>query len=150
VSILIGGMRPSAPVPWRLRAMARFAVAAGRLLCQLKPARLRRVLETMRKGARPATASEAQRALDAVLSVSTRCTGEYCLQRSIATAALCRLTGSWPEWRVGVRTQPFQAHSWVVAEGTAVGENPASIQFFSTIMVVPPVVREGGQPPAGT
>jgi hypothetical protein len=140
MSMPIGGLRPSGPTPLRLRGLALPAVWVGFALARLKPARLRRALEAVRSGARPATVPEAQRAQDAVLAVSVRCSGEYCLQRSIATALLCRLTGCWPEWRTGIRVQPFQAHAWVVAEGVPVGENTASIGHFSTVMVVPPAV----------
>lgn len=136
MSIITGGMRPTGPVCVRLALLALGAVWVSRAMVTLRPRRLRRMLELVRRGARPATLAEAQRALDAVLRVSRRCRGEYCLQRSVATVLVCRLTGSWPQWRVGVRTQPFQAHAWVVAEGTAVGENPAAIGYFSPIMVV--------------
>ena len=45
------------------------------------------------------------------------------MPRSIATALLCRMSGTWPTWRVGVRTvAPFSAHAWVEAEGKPVDE----------------------------
>jgi hypothetical protein len=108
------------------------------VLATLKPGRLRRVLEILRGGARPATAAEAQRALDAVLAGSVRCRGEYCLQRSIATALLCRLIGSWPELRIGAQSQPFRAHAWVSVDGTAVGELPETIRGLGTLLLIPP------------
>jgi hypothetical protein len=133
------GMRPTARPPLSLRLLALPAVWVGYLLAMLSPAQLRRCLELARSRARAATLPETSRALDAVLASSIRCTGEYCLQRSIATALLCRLTGSWPEWRAGVRTLPFQAHAWVVADGVAVGEHADTIGYFSTVISVPPV-----------
>jgi hypothetical protein len=129
---------PTAAVPWRLRATARCASAAARLLAKLNPSRLRRVLEFLRGSARPATVAEAQRALDAVLAASLRCRGEYCLQRSIATALLCRLTGSWPELRIGAQPRPFRAHAWVSVDGSAVGELPETIRGLGTLMLVRP------------
>lgn len=138
MSQLIIGLWPSARPPLHLRLLAVPAVWVGYVLSKVSPVRLRRFLELARIGARPATVSETRRALDAVLTASIRCTGEYCLQRSIATALLCRMTGTWPEWRTGVRTQPFQAHAWVVAEGVAVGEHPDTIGYFSPVMTVPP------------
>jgi hypothetical protein len=137
----ITGLRPSARTPLHLRLLALAAVWAGYLLSNVSPARLRRFLELARTGARPATVSETRMALDAVLAMSIRCTGEYCLQRSIATVLLCRMTGSWPEWRTGVRVDPFQAHAWVVADGVAVGEHPETIDYFSPVFTVPPAGR---------
>lgn len=134
----ISGLRPSARAPLHLRLLALPAVWVGYILSKVTPARLRRLLEMARTGARPATVSASRRALDAVLAASIRCTGEHCLQRSIATALLCRMTGTWPEWRTGVRTQPFQAHAWIVAEGVAVGEHPDTIGYFSPVITVPP------------
>ncbi|MEU6180649.1 lasso peptide biosynthesis B2 protein [Streptomyces coeruleorubidus] len=52
-----------------------------------------------------------------------RCAGQHCLQRSIATALLCRFRGVWPTWCTGVRTQPFAAHAWVEAEDQLIGES---------------------------
>jgi len=138
MSYPITGLRSSARTPLHLRLLALAAIWAGYLLSNVSPARLRRFLELARIGARPATAPETRLALDAVLSMSIRCTGEYCLQRSIATVLLCRMTGSWPEWRTGVRVDPFQAHAWVVADGVAVGEHPETIGYFSPVFTIPP------------
>jgi hypothetical protein len=128
-----------APVRWWRRLLARPAVTAGRILATLEPTRLRLVLELLRRGARPATVPETQRALDAVLASSIRCRGEYCLQRSIATALLCRATGSWPEFRIGARPRPFKAHAWVSVDGGAVGELPETIRGLGTLLLISPV-----------
>jgi len=104
------------------RLAARGAVAAARPLSALPPRRIRAVLELLRTGARPATTAQAQAARDAVVAVSTRCAGQYCIQRSLATALLCRMSGTWPTWRAGIRTAPFRAHAWVEADGQPVGE----------------------------
>ena len=80
--------------------------------------------------------------MDAVLASSMRCRGEYCLQRSIATALLCRAAGCWPEVRIGARPRPFQAHAWVAVRGVAVGELPEMVHGLGTLMVV--AAREGG------
>lgn len=125
-------------LPPHLRPAATCAVGAARLLTRLSPRRLRRVLELTRLGARPADEMEALRARNAVVAVSIPCAGPRCLQRAIATALLCRMLGCWPEWRIGVRSQPFQAHAWVAVDGKAVGENPNTIGFFHLLMAVPP------------
>ncbi|MBH1937424.1 lasso peptide biosynthesis B2 protein [Streptomyces sp. AV19] len=120
----------------RDRLPALLAVAAARPLAGLAPRRIRRVLSAVRHGARPATAEQALAARRAVVSVSARCAGEGCLQRSIATALLCRVRGVWPEWCTGVRTEPFRAHAWVQAEGRPVGE-PHSDGYYRLLMSVP-------------
>ncbi|MFI6642690.1 lasso peptide biosynthesis B2 protein [Streptomyces sp. NPDC050504] len=110
-------------VPLARRPLALAATAAARLLVRLPPRRIRRFLSVLARGAAPATAEQALTARRAVVAVSTRCAGEGCLQRSVATALLCRVRGTWPDWCTGVRTAPFRAHAWVEAEGRPVGES---------------------------
>lgn len=124
-------------VPLSRRIAARFAVAVATPLAKLKPATLRRVLGVIRRGARPAGHDTAKAARDAVLAVSLRCLGpQGCLPRSVAVVLLCRLSGTWPTWCVGVRVMPpFGAHAWVEADGVPVDENlPA--QYFRPLMTV--------------
>ncbi|PSJ30085.1 hypothetical protein B7P34_03560 [Streptosporangium nondiastaticum] len=123
-------------VPPHHRAAALLAVAAARPLAELRPRRMRSVLSATRRGARPATAEQALAARRAVVAVSARCAGEGCLQRSIATALLCRLRGTWPDWCTGVRTEPFRAHAWVQVEGRPVGE-PHPDGYYRPLMIVP-------------
>lgn len=129
---------PSAPVKVLERAAALLATTVARCLIRLSPGRLRRLLETLRYGAAPATAGQALAARQAVVTVSARCAGEGCLQRSVATALLCRGRGTWPTWCTGVRSDPFRAHAWVEAEGEPVGE-PASTALFHRILTVPSI-----------
>jgi hypothetical protein len=68
------------------------------------------------------------------------CAGEGCLQRSLATALLCRLRGSWPTWCTGVRTMPFGAHAWVEADGVPVDE-PDPPGHYRPVITVPPAAR---------
>jgi transglutaminase superfamily protein len=89
-------------LPAHHRMLALLAVGAARLLVPLRPRQLRRVLEFLRCGARPATSEQAHRARQAVVAVSLRCAGKGCLQRSIAAALYCRARGSWPTWCTGV------------------------------------------------
>jgi hypothetical protein len=123
--------------PWRIRLAAHFAVALARLLARQSPGRIRRLLLVIRRGARPATQGEASAARRAVVAVSVLCAGEGCLQRSLATALLCRLRGSWPTWCTGVRTMPFGAHAWVEAAGVPVDE-PDPPGRYRPVIVVPP------------
>ncbi|WP_432742340.1 lasso peptide biosynthesis B2 protein [Streptomyces sp. JH002] len=122
--------------PFRHRIAARCAIGVALLLARLSPRRMRRAMEFLSRGARPADHAGALRARDAVVAVSVRCAGPWCLQRSIATALLCRARGRWPDWYTGVRTQPFRAHAWVAAEGRPVGEHDASLRLFLPIMSV--------------
>ncbi|MGC0417271.1 lasso peptide biosynthesis B2 protein [Embleya sp. AB8] len=125
----------SVPLTWHRHVTARCAVAVARPLALLPPRRLRRVLRVVGLGARPATVAEASAARRAVVSVSARCAGQGCLQRSVATVLLCRLRGAVPDWCTGFRTQPFRAHAWVAAEGTPVGE-AGDMALFHTVLSV--------------
>jgi len=134
------------PLRWRLGAL--LVVPVARLLATRPPERIRAVLTRLRAGARPATAARTLAANDAVVAVSTRCSGEYCLQRSLAVALLCRLTGSWPTWCVGVRTDPFGAHAWVEAEGRPIAESFGAGYYRRMITVPPTGNAEPAEPAA--
>ncbi len=110
-------------LPLSQRILPLLAVAIARVLVRLRPRRLSAVLDRICSGARPATQSEALAAREAVAAVSLRCAGEQgCLPRSVATMLLCRLRGTAPAWRIGVRTMPFSAHAWVEVGEEPVGE----------------------------
>jgi hypothetical protein len=123
-------------VPLGKKLLARLTVAIARLMSGRSPLRLGRLLGLAQRGARPATAAQALRARQAVVSVSARCAGQQCLQRSIATALLCRLAGTWPEWRTGIRTEPFRAHAWVEVDGRAVGE-AEDMSLYRVVLAIP-------------
>jgi Transglutaminase-like superfamily len=127
------GTRP----PLFRRALVHLAVIAARLLARLPPRRIVAVLRLLRRHAAPATHQQALRARADVTGSSTRCAGTYCLQRSLATALLCRMRGVWPTWCSGVRTPPFAAHAWVEAEGQRVGE-PTQTHGYRVMLAVPP------------
>lgn len=125
-------------VPLPRRTLAHVAVGAARLLAIQSPRRIRRLLDRVRRGARPASFAEAKAARDTVMAVSLACAGrEGCLTRSLATVLLCRLRGQWPTWCVGVRRiPPFGAHAWVEAEGVPVDEGYPP-NYFRTFFTVP-------------
>ncbi|MFI1379353.1 lasso peptide biosynthesis B2 protein [Embleya sp. NPDC020886] len=129
------------PLVWHRHVTARLAVAVARPLALLPPRRLRRVLRVVSLGARPAGVAEATQARHAVVSVSARCAGQGCLQRSVATVLLCRIRGTVPDWCTGVRTQPFRAHAWVEAAGTPIGESGDMALFHTVLSVRRPVGR---------
>jgi hypothetical protein len=118
------------------RVAALAVIACARLLATLPPKRIRQVLRLLQRGSSPATHEQALRARDTITAVSLRCSGRYCLQRSLATAILCRTGGTWPRWCAGIRgTAPFAAHAWVEADGQPVGES-ASIAGYRVITSV--------------
>lgn len=124
--------------PFRRRMAARAAVLLARMLTLLPPRRIRSVLAVLRRGAEPATQATAQQARDAVLSVSLACVNtKGCLRRSLATALLCRMGGTWAVWCVGPSlVPPIRLHAWVEAEGRAVGE-PVPDGYFAKLITVP-------------
>lgn len=131
-------LEPRLRLPLHQRCLPLLAVTLARLLTHTNPARLRRALESVRRGAAPATAEEALTARQQVVAVSLRCAGQGCLQRSIATALLCRARGTWPTWTTGVRTQPFAAHAWIEADGHIIGE-PYPKGHYKPLLAVPPL-----------
>jgi hypothetical protein len=132
---------PRSTVPPWLRAAARLAAAGARPLARLRPRRLEQFLVCIRSGSAPATYDQALAAHEAVIAASAYCAGiRQCLPRSIAICLLCRLRGTWPTWRVGVRTAPIRVHAWVEAEGRPIGEI-AGIGEYSPLMCVPPAVK---------
>jgi Transglutaminase-like superfamily len=126
----------------RERAAARCAVWVARALAKQPPQRLRAVIGLLGRGARPATYDETSRARSTVVNVSWSCTGPNgCLLRSISTVLLCRLRGTVPAWRIGVRVlPPFGAHAWVAAEGRDVDE-PFPPDYHRTLISVDPPTR---------
>ncbi|WP_405775453.1 lasso peptide biosynthesis B2 protein [Streptomyces sp. NBC_00859] len=131
--------------PYR-RVVPPLVVSVAGILSRLSPSGLRAVLEFARRRAAPATADQAAAARAAVVGVSLRCAGQACLQRSVATALLCRARGTWPTWCTGVRTNLFSAHAWVEVEGVPVGERyPAG--HFRTLLAVGPADRAAPKRP---
>ncbi|MET9296577.1 lasso peptide biosynthesis B2 protein [Streptomyces sp. NPDC003077] len=131
---------PRRPARWR-QPPARLAIALAWALAKLPPRRIRSLMETTRKGARPATYAEAEAARNQIVALSVACAGEGCLQRSLATALLCRMHGTWPTWRTGVRTQPFTAHAWVEADNRPVAE-PETTAHYRPVITVTPAQRQ--------
>ncbi|MGW4561418.1 lasso peptide biosynthesis B2 protein [Streptomyces sp. NPDC004561] len=138
-------LRPPSAVPWRARLAARLAVGTAKPLTRLSPERIRRLLTALARGAQPARFEQVQAARDAVTTVSLLCAGrEGCLQRSIATALLCRARGVWPTWCVGIRTAPpFAAHAWVESDSRMVGEDVPVGYFRVLFSVAPHDAKEG-------
>lgn len=120
----------------RSRIEGRVVVLMARLIANLSPLHIARLLTLVSRGAPAATFDRALSARRTVVSISVICAGEGCLPRSIAIALLCRMHGSWPRWCTGVCVEPFRAHAWVEAEGMVVGEALSS-EHFQTMLAVP-------------
>ncbi|MGI5526608.1 lasso peptide biosynthesis B2 protein [Streptomyces syringium] len=129
-------------VPLERRLAARLVLPAAFALSLLPPRRIRTLLCLVRRGAVPASAARARSAREAVCAVSLFCAGPRgCLPRSLATALLCRLRGTWPTWCTGVRVvPPFTAHAWVEIDGHPVDEGVPD-DYFSRLITVPPPER---------
>ncbi|MDA3647972.1 lasso peptide biosynthesis B2 protein [Saccharopolyspora indica] len=125
------------PLVWWRRPPVLVAVTGAWWLARQSPARIQTVLTKLRRGARPATYPQALKARNDVLATSVQCHGEGCLQRSLATALLCRLRGTWPTWCTGVRTHPFGAHAWVQVGDRPVDE-PYPDDYYRPMLVVAP------------
>ncbi|MFJ9199565.1 lasso peptide biosynthesis B2 protein [Streptomyces flaveolus] len=129
-------LEPRSPLPVHRRALPLVAVGLSRLLiATCRPRRLEKVLRVLSRGAGPASYAEALRARSDVVSVSGRCAGQYCLDRSVAAVLLARLRGSWPDWVSGVNLVPFAAHAWIEVDGRPVGE-ALKLDGFQKNMVV--------------
>ncbi|MGW5616618.1 lasso peptide biosynthesis B2 protein [Streptomyces sp. NPDC003877] len=124
-------------VPFTRRLAARLVLLPALALSLLPPRRIRAVLAVLRRGAAPATTAQARSARDALCAVSLRCAGpQGCLPRSLGSALLCRLGGTWPTWCTGVRVvPPFTAHAWIEADGRPVGEGVPDDYFARLITV---------------
>ncbi|MEU2512030.1 lasso peptide biosynthesis B2 protein [Streptomyces syringium] len=129
-------------VPLTRKVAARFVLIAALALSLLPPRRIQAVLEVVRRGAVPASAAQAKSARDAICAVSLFCAGPRgCLPRSLGTALLCRLRGTWPTWCTGVRVvPPFTAHAWVETDGHLVDEGVPD-DYFARLMTVAPTDR---------
>lgn len=117
------------------RVIAKFCASLAFFLIMLPPNRLVRVLQVLSKKTSKAKMKEVERWRTAINSVSVRCAGNGCLQRSVAVViwgGLCRKT---PDWISGVKTAPFIAHAWVEIEGIPVGET-MDLDKFQKILFV--------------
>lgn len=113
-------MRPLLPPTQTVRA--RIAVLAATLISKTKPYQIEKIQTLLSRNARPATSLDVSKAIDSVVAISLVCAGQGCLPRSIAVSILCRMNGTWPEWCIGVRREPFMAHAWLEVDGVPIRE----------------------------
>jgi len=125
--------------------LARVAASSAWFLTRLPPHAVCRVLTVVIKGAGPADPAKVSYWRGAINSVSTRCAGNGCLQRSVAVVLLARFFGTAPTWRTGFRPDPFVAHAWVEAEGVAVDEPQAVTHFHVVLEVAPTIASDNSE-----
>ncbi|MDF2664285.1 MAG: uncharacterized protein K0R81_135 [Microbacterium sp.] len=113
------------------------------LLVRQQPDRLEHLLTRLARGRKAADRALVERGLDAVVSVSRRCAGRYCLDRATATALFCWTYGKWPEWHAGAAIDPFRAHAWVCVDGEPVREPASLMKYFVPMLSVGPSTEVG-------
>lgn len=150
MSDLVSNATTTRHLPASEKIRARAAVAVARVLATLPPEHLDRALQWLRGGAPAADTETVAIARDAVITVSVRCSGRFCLDRSIATALVCRSHGVWPEWYAGVCTEPFRAHAWVAVDGVPVGEPQIVQETFTPTLAVLPLTAPAQAPSRGS
>ncbi|MFJ5681000.1 lasso peptide biosynthesis B2 protein [Streptomyces sp. NPDC093097] len=138
-------LEPRARLPLHKSILPRLAVTVGRAVTQLTPYRMERLLRRLSRGAAPASHQEALRARSDVVAVSSRCAGQYCLERAVAAALLARMRGRWPDWVSGVNLMPFAAHAWIEVDGVPVGEALKLDGFQKNIIVSYRPSRQGNR-----
>lgn len=117
------------------QTMARVCTMISYFLIKLPPKKIAAVLRAGVKGTSAPSAAEVLRYRDAANSVSPRCAGNGCLQRSVAVMIWGITRRRTPDWVSGVRLNPFIAHAWVEIDGVPVGESMDLTGFTRTLQV---------------
>lgn len=131
-------LQPQRQIALRDRWRARLLLPIVAVLVRMQPDRLQRALSRMAHGCPAAELPLVERAMDAVVSVSKRCAGRYCLDRATATAVFCWSLGRWPQWHAGAAIDPFRAHAWVSVDGEPVREPTSLNRYFASMLSVVP------------
>ncbi len=61
---------------------------------------------------------------------------DKCLHDSLALIGFLASEGLFPRWVIGVKTQPFGAHSWVQSGATVLNDQHENVRRFRPILVV--------------
>lgn len=61
---------------------------------------------------------------------------DHCLPRSVAAAHALMSAGARPDFIIGVRLNPFTAHSWVQSERYVINESLDEVRNFTPILVL--------------
>ena len=63
-------------------------------------------------------------------------TYDRCLNDSLALIHFLATQGHFPRWVIGVRVQPFGAHSWVQSGDVVLNDLPENVRHYRPILVV--------------
>ncbi len=141
MSDIVAPLVPSKRVSFSDRLRALLVLPIVFVLVRQQPGRLQQVLGSMARGKDAADLPLVARGLDAVVTVSRRCAGRYCLDRATAVAVFCWTQGRWPEWHAGAAIDPFRAHAWVCVDGEPVREPTSLVKYFVPMISVVPKPR---------
>jgi hypothetical protein len=61
---------------------------------------------------------------------------DRCLNDSLALIHFLATQGHFPRWVIGVRVQPFGAHSWVQSGDLVLNDSPENVRHYRPILVV--------------
>jgi hypothetical protein len=90
-----------------------------------------------RSGARSSNTAEVERLVHSVRGTwATYLVKTACLESALSAALLAARKGVRLDWVIGVRTPPFEAHSWVEIGGQAVDESRTRINSMTVLMRV--------------
>lgn len=120
------------------RAKAVPITAVARIAALTSPLRIKTFVESIQGKFPQAGYDQALQWRNAVNSVSPRCAGNGCLQRSIAVVLMAATAGRSVQWKAGFRTEPFLAHAWVEVNGEPVGE-PEEVKNYRTTIASRPI-----------
>jgi len=127
-----------ASVPTRQCVLA--WVLAAVVTAALRSLRFQRIERLARRLVHTAPQSASATEIEAMLAAIDRA-GRWlparvaCLERSLAVVLWCGLRRRSVCWRIGVRTPPFAAHSWIEVAGQAVGDR-APVRSYQPILTI--------------
>lgn len=110
----------------QIAAQAGLALALALLRCLPIRVTISAAQAATRLPGRPATVAEAERLHAAVMRATRGWPGRAaCLEESLGVHLAAALTGRRVRWVLGTSFMPRNAHSWVEAEDSVIGQDPA-------------------------
>lgn len=61
---------------------------------------------------------------------------DHCLFHALSLTTFLSYYGQGPMWVIGVKTDPFAAHSWVQLDGVVIEDNPEEVCLFTPIFAI--------------
>jgi len=125
-----------------LASLAMAAIAARRWMNRLSLAQIQDCVLRLRQhnlaGAEPANHSELPEAVASYVCLRPflYSAHDQCLHDSLTLVGFLARRGLFPSWVIGVRTQPFAAHSWVQAGSIVLNDQHEHVRTYTPILVV--------------